>query len=99
MPQRKIRASMMIGVGLSVAALSGVRADACDYHWALGVPEPTRVWPTPSSAAVAQPSLSSATNSAINALTLQDTINDAAITKWMQNTTGKKGHSTNATIN
>jgi hypothetical protein len=55
---------------LSISAVSffaSNQADACWYHWLLGLPEPTGVWPTTPSAATTQ-------------LQLQDAADDAAIT-------------------
>src|SRR4051794_4661269 len=85
----------VFGFGLCAMAVCGA-ASACDYHWAIGVPEPTGIWPSLTDKKAID--LAAATSAALVDIDHQDTINDAAITKWMQNTT-IKGHSPNATIN
>jgi hypothetical protein len=97
--RRRNLTAAVLGV-CAVGAMGGL-SRACDYHWALGIPEPTGDWPAMPSPAAATPSasLTSAAQSAVLEVTFADSINDAAITRWMINTTGRTGHSTNATIN
>ena len=85
----------ILGLG---AMLAPWQARACDYHWAVGIPEPVGLWPTLTSAGGAKPVMSPA-DLAVAQIQAQDAINDAAVTGWMINTTNAKGHSTNATIN
>ena len=75
-----------------------IASRACQFHDLLGNSEPTGIWPTftanyttvgPTTGVSILPSIASVTA----------TITDPAITSWMQNTTGKKGHSPNAAIN
>lgn len=86
---------LLLGLGTTAFAL---RTRACDYHTLLGIPEPVGIWPTLVNT-TAQPSAASAATSAMATVQAQDAIQDAAITSWMINTTGAKGHSPNATIN
>ena len=39
---------------IAAVSLSAGRANACYYHWLLGLPEPTGVWPTTPNAAASQ---------------------------------------------
>src|SRR4051812_36602362 len=89
------RATLSAAV-VSLAAVTTSSVLACDYHWALGIAEPTVVF------APATPTTSSARSAGVaatNELLAADTVNDAAITSWMRNTTGKVGTSTDSTIN
>lgn len=90
-------------------------ATACEYHWALGLPEPQGLWPnaTDSTPLTAQQALAAlkdadlANDSAVASLSTSsaatpDTVTppiDAYVTSWLNNTTGVKGKSTDATIN
>jgi hypothetical protein len=70
---------------------------ACQFHDLLSQSEPTGIWPTFS--ATYTDSHPSALTVLPSIATVTATITDPAITTWMLNTTGKKGHSPNATIN
>src|SRR5690348_10086554 len=93
----KVRAWVVTAAAMSAATAASSVSYACDYHWALGLPEPVGVWPTIKEA----PALTaqSAAASALSAQAAADALNDAAVTSWMLNTTGKTGHSTDTTIN
>jgi hypothetical protein len=95
---QKATAAKAIGLGICALLTGASAARACDYHWALGIPEPTGIWPSQQTTD-ANLSMAAATSAALADLDYQETINDAAITSWMQNVTNKKGHSPNATIN
>jgi hypothetical protein len=101
----KTSTQLAAAVAASLVLLPGIRAEACDYHWLMGIQEPTGVWPTTSAidsstnALAPSLSLSVAADNAVAAVSAADAVNDAAVTSWMINTTGKKGHSPNATIN
>jgi hypothetical protein len=81
----------------SAALVPAAGVLACDYHMLMGIPEPTGVWPTLSKTSTSV-SVTTASD-AVDQMTAADAITDAAVTNWMLNTTGVKGHSTDPTIN
>jgi hypothetical protein len=100
MHQRFNSAGRLATFTLAATLIPTAAALACDYHMLMGIQEPTGIWPTqwqtPSLATNTAPT--NAAEAVVN-LEAADAVTDAAITKWMLNTTGVKGHSPNATIN
>lgn len=93
----------MFGILLTMAVL-GRGAGACEMHQMMGQPEPVGIWPTApfsnTTTEVKAMALGPTTNAlAGQAVAAATAITDPSITGWMLNTTGRKGTSTNATIN
>ena len=68
------RIGMLMIVG---SAFWAFRAQACYYHWMMGLPEPIGVWPT---MALNNASVSDAAWSAVSTMQQQDAMDDVAIT-------------------
>ena len=105
-PIRKLPKLLFVAAALA-AVFSAGRSEACMYHLAWGLPEPTGIWPA---------NLSTSPSEAVSLLCAQDAAEeasfaaavpagagsssvDAYVTGWDINTTGLKGKSTNSTIN
>lgn len=84
-----MRRAKVWAVVVASMGFAGAGAQACDYHWALGVDEPTGIWPEQTAANTKTLSSASSVSAAdaLAALSAQDAANTAAINKWMQNPT------------
>jgi hypothetical protein len=98
---RQINSGVKLAIcTVAAALLPAAAALACDYHMLLGVQEPTGVWPTQwQTPTLTTTGAATTAADAVANLEAADALTDAAVTKWMLNTTGVKGHSPNATIN
>ncbi|HSV15098.1 MAG TPA: YHYH protein [Tepidisphaeraceae bacterium] len=107
MRQAKRRGAAVI-VGLALVPFALPRsAIGCSLHWALGLPEPVGVWPAelatsptaPAQNSTVQTDTAAAASAAIAEINAADSVNDAAVTSWLQNPNNTKGFSTNSVVN